>query len=139
MKRTHTDFNRYDLPPTHDARLESESFCGERAARVSDHRPFGHIEKEIIMIQKLTLVAMTLFMALPALASDGAAGGSMALGIMMGVAVLGGALGQGKAAAAAFEAIARNPKADIFVPFILGLALIESLVIYALVVAFVKF
>ena len=40
--------------------------------------------------------------------------------------------------AAALEGIARNPGArgDVFVPFILGLALIESLVIYALLIAF---
>ncbi|MBI2646392.1 MAG: ATP synthase F0 subunit C, partial [Deltaproteobacteria bacterium] len=46
--------------------------------------------------------------------------------------------GQGKAAASALEGIARNPGASdkIFVPMIIGLALIESLVIYALVIAF---
>ena len=40
---------------------------------------------------------------------------------------------------AALEGIARNPGAadKIFTPMILGLALIESLVIYALVIAFV--
>ena len=54
------------------------------------------------------------------------------------VAAFAGALGQAKAAAAALEGIARNPGArgDVFVPFILGLALIESLVIYALLIAF---
>ena len=53
------------------------------------------------------------------------------------VAAFGGALGQGRAAAAALEGIARNPGASgkLFTPMILGLALIESLVIYALVVA----
>ncbi|MHB1026025.1 MAG: ATP synthase F0 subunit C, partial [Desulfobacteria bacterium] len=37
------------------------------------------------------------------------------------------------------EGIARNPSAQnkIFIPMIVGLALIESLVIYALVIAFV--
>jgi F-type H+-transporting ATPase subunit c len=46
-------------------------------------------------------------------------------------------LGQGKTAAAALEGIARNPNASgkIFVPMIIGLALIESLVIYAFVIA----
>jgi F-type H+-transporting ATPase subunit c len=54
------------------------------------------------------------------------------------VAAAGGAVGQGKAAAAALDGIARNPGASgkLFVPMILGLALIESLVIYALVIAF---
>lgn len=58
-------------------------------------------------------------------------------GLAIGLAAFGGALGQGRAAAAALEGIARNPHAagKIFTPFILGLALIESLVIYALVVS----
>lgn len=58
--------------------------------------------------------------------------------LAIGVAAFGGALGQGRAAAAALEGIARNPNASgkIFVPMILGLALIESLVIYALLIAF---
>ena len=48
-------------------------------------------------------------------------------------------MGQGRAATAALDGIARNPGAadKIFTPMILGLALIESLVIYALVIAFV--
>ncbi len=67
-------------------------------------------------------------------------GGWIALscGLAIGLAALGGALGQGRTAAAALEGIARNPaSADrIFTPMILGLALIESLVIYALIIAF---
>ncbi len=64
---------------------------------------------------------------------------AMAQAIAIGVAAFGGALGQGNAARAALEGIARNPDASgrIFTPFILALALIESLVIYALVIAFV--
>jgi F-type H+-transporting ATPase subunit c len=60
-----------------------------------------------------------------------------AAGIGIGIAAFGGALGQGRAAAMALEGIARNPSASdkLFVPMILGLALIESLVIYALVIA----
>ena len=59
-------------------------------------------------------------------------------GLAIGIAAAGGALGQGRAAAAALEGIARNPSAadKLFTPMILGLALIESLVIYALVIAF---
>lgn len=58
-------------------------------------------------------------------------------GLAMALAVLGGALGQGRAAAAALEGIARNPGASgkITTPMILGLALIESLVLFALVVS----
>jgi F-type H+-transporting ATPase subunit c len=55
------------------------------------------------------------------------------------VAAFGGGLGQGRAVAAALEGIARNPSASdrIFTPMIIGLALIESLVIYGLVIAFI--
>ncbi len=59
-------------------------------------------------------------------------------GIAIGLAVLGGATGQGRAAAAALEGISRNPGAAprIQTPMILGLALIESLVLFAFVIAF---
>ena len=48
------------------------------------------------------------------------------------------ALGQGRAAAAALEGISRNPgaAARIQTPMILGLALIESLVLFAFLIAF---
>ncbi len=66
--------------------------------------------------------------------------GWIGLGAGLGIALaaLGGALAQGRAAAAALEGIARNPgSADkLFTPLILGLALIESLVIYALLITF---
>ena len=63
---------------------------------------------------------------------------AIAAGLGIGLAAFGGALGQGKAAAAALEGIARNPGAEakVFKPLILGLALIESLVIYALLISF---
>ena len=63
---------------------------------------------------------------------------AIAAGLGIGIAAFGGSLGQGRAAAAALEGIARNPNAydKLFTPMILGLALIESLVIYALVIAF---
>ena len=63
----------------------------------------------------------------------------IAIGFAVPVAVLSGALGQGKAAAAALEAIARQPEAagKIQTAMIIGLALIESLVIYAFVIALI--
>jgi F-type H+-transporting ATPase subunit c len=63
---------------------------------------------------------------------------ALASGLGIALAAFGGALGQGKAAAAALEGIARNPSAyqRVFTPMILSLALIESLVIYALVISF---
>jgi len=62
---------------------------------------------------------------------------ALAAGLAISIAALGGSLGQGRTAAAALDGIARNPGAagKIFVPMILGLALIESLVIYAFVIA----
>jgi F-type H+-transporting ATPase subunit c len=64
---------------------------------------------------------------------------AMAAGLAIGIAALGGGIGQGRAAAAALDGIARNPGAasKITGPMILGLALIESLVIYALIIAFI--
>jgi F-type H+-transporting ATPase subunit c len=63
---------------------------------------------------------------------------ALAAGLGIGIAAFGGALGQGRAAAAALDGIARNPTAadKLFTPMILGLALIESLVIYALIISF---
>jgi len=63
---------------------------------------------------------------------------ALAAGLGLGIAALGGALGQGRAAATALDGIARNPGAadKIRGPMILGLALIESLVIYSLIIAF---
>jgi F-type H+-transporting ATPase subunit c len=62
----------------------------------------------------------------------------IAAGIGFAIAVLGGALGQSRVAAAACEGTARNPGASarIQTMMILGLALIESLVLFALVVVF---
>lgn len=69
---------------------------------------------------------------------DARSWGLCAAGLGIALAAFGGALGQGRAAAAALEGIARNPNASgkLFVPMILGLALIESLVIYALIISF---
>ena len=96
----------------------------------------------------LASMATTLLVGATAFAQDAAAAGSnqydanmwyaLGAGLAIGVAAFGGSLGQGRAAAAALEGIARNPNASgkIFVPMILGLALIESLVIYALLISF---
>lgn len=66
--------------------------------------------------------------------------GLLALGVALGlpIAVIGAGLGQGKAAAAALEGVARQPDAagKIQTMMIIALALIESLVIYALLMFF---
>jgi len=64
---------------------------------------------------------------------------AIATGLAVSLAALGGSLGQGRAVAAALEATARQPEAGgrLFTIMILGLAFIESLTIYALVISFV--
>ncbi len=61
----------------------------------------------------------------------------LACGLAIGIAALGGGVGQGIAISKGLEGIARNPEAQpkIFIAMIVGLALIESLVIYALVIS----
>ena len=65
---------------------------------------------------------------------------SLAAGIGLGLAAFGGAIGQGLAAFAALSGIARNPgaKSEVQTPMIIAFALIESLVIYALIIALMK-
>jgi F-type H+-transporting ATPase subunit c len=60
--------------------------------------------------------------------------------LALGVAAAGCGLGQGKATAAACESTARNPGAagPIRNAFIIGVALIESLVLYALLIVLIK-
>jgi len=66
---------------------------------------------------------------------------AIAAGLGLGIAALGGAIGQGKAVASALDGIGRNPGASgkILTPMIIGLAMIESLVIYSLVVSLLLF
>jgi F-type H+-transporting ATPase subunit c len=80
-------------------------------------------------------------------AAGGAADGGLVqwsiitAGFALAIAAAGGAIGQGRAIASAAEAIARNPGAvgDIRGVLILGLVLIESLVIYVLLVTLILF
>jgi F-type H+-transporting ATPase subunit c len=64
--------------------------------------------------------------------------GAIGAAFVLGIAAAAGAIGQSRAIAAAVEGIARNPGAApaIRLAMIIGLALIESLVIYALLIAF---
>lgn len=63
---------------------------------------------------------------------------ALAIGLGTGIAALGCGIGQGNAVRGALEGVARQPEArgTIMTFLILGLALIESLTIYALVLAF---
>ena len=62
-------------------------------------------------------------------------------GFALAIAAAGAAIGQGMAVASATEAIARNPGAvgEIRGSLILGLVLIESLVIYVLLISLILF
>jgi F-type H+-transporting ATPase subunit c len=89
--------------------------------------------------------------AIPAMAQAGGANAAdnaqtveayqaIAAGIGFGIAAGLGGLGQGKIGAAAVEGAARNPGAagTVQTMMIIGLALIESLVLLALVIVFAK-
>jgi F-type H+-transporting ATPase subunit c len=86
--------------------------------------------------------AMTVFAQTPDThAGDNGVGlKAIAAGVGFAIAVVGGALGQSRIGAAACEGAARNPgaAAKIQTMMILGLALIESLVLFALLVVFAK-
>ena len=62
---------------------------------------------------------------------------AIAAGFVMGIAALGGALGQGKIAGAACEGMARNPGAAgaVRAAMILGLVFVETLSLFTFVVA----
>lgn len=99
--------------------------------------------KKVLFVQALLLALFSLVAPVALAQEEGLAPEvktfvALAAGFGIAIASFGGALGQGRVGAATMEGIARNPGAAgaMFVPFILGLALIESLVIYTLIIAF---
>jgi len=106
------------------------------------------ISKSFVSLFALGVAAAVVLTASPAFAqamdaarADRDKWRGLAAALAIGLSALGGAIGQGRAAGSALEGIARNPQASgkIFVPMIVGLALIESLVIYGLLIAFQLF
>jgi F-type H+-transporting ATPase subunit c len=97
-------------------------------------------------MKKLQYVFMTLSVlcfALPAMAQNGSAPVNLVpIGAGIGMAIAAGlcGLGQGRATASATEALARNPgaRAGIQLLLVLGLAFIESLTLFTLVIIFAK-
>lgn len=95
-------------------------------------------------LSRLFMFLSALSFAVPAFAQGGASEGvnwvAIAAGFSMAFASGICALAQGKATAAAAEGLARNPAArpGIQLALILGLALIESLALYTLVIIFAK-
>ena len=92
----------------------------------------------IVFLCGLVLTGSPSFAAETAAAAGSGGLIGIGAGLGIGIAALGVGLGQGRATAAAMESIGRNPNsADrIFVPMIIGLALMEALCLYALVIAF---
>ena len=103
------------------------------------------------MIRRFGLVLsaasmMLLASPLMAMAQEAAGGASplragliaLAANIGIGIAAFGSAIGQGQMVASAMESIGRNPNAAdrIQTPMIIGIAFMEALAIYALVIAF---
>jgi len=103
--------------------------------------------KSMKIVSKVWLLLLALpatsFAAAPGSASGGAAiffsAVVISAGFGLAIAALGGSLGQGNLASKAMEAIARQPEAAgrIQTAMLLGLAFVESLVIYVLLVAFI--
>jgi F-type H+-transporting ATPase subunit c len=109
------------------------------------------------MLKKgLAVLAIVAILGMPALAAEAAAkettaqgtpapgntGSAQSLGLALGlglaIAAFGGALGQSNAIAKAVDAVARQPEAGARIQgmMIIGLALIETLVIYMLLICF---
>ena len=99
-------------------------------------------------IKVLALVALFLLVACMPVLAQGPSGTGMTdnglkfVGAAIGMAIASGlcGLGQGKAVSSAAEAVARNPgaRAGIQTVLVLGLAFIESLAIFTLLIIFVK-
>jgi F-type H+-transporting ATPase subunit c len=104
----------------------------------------------VFSMKKFATVLALVLAAAPAFAQDAAATAvhssaasalgyiAIGIGIMMGLAALGGTLGQSKAAASALDGIARNPAASgkFTGPLILSLAFMESLVLFVFLISF---
>jgi F-type H+-transporting ATPase subunit c len=122
----------------------------EGVSSVNVNHPLATIHKEKHMRKTMfvffALLAISM-MAMPAYAQGGSAAASgsanwVAIASGFGIAIAAGlaGLGQGRVGAAACEAMARNPAARpaIQLALILGLAFIESLVLFTLVIIFAK-
>jgi F-type H+-transporting ATPase subunit c len=105
------------------------------------------MRRNLKVLSTLLFATVCFFASSAAFAADaaGTGGGSgsremglaIGAGLAIGLAALGGGLGQGRAASAALEGISRNPQASgkIFTPMIIALALTESLVLLAWLIA----
>lgn len=99
-----------------------------------------------IIIAGLVMLAVTLLAGVVFAAEDVPAGRAsilqyavLAAGLAIGLGAIGSGIGMGTAIGGACEGTSRNPEAGgrIMTTMIIGLAMIESLTIYALVIAIV--
>ena len=106
------------------------------------------VSRRLLTVLMMTMAAVTVVTPLHAQEAAAAAPGSdvvrwsiVTAGFALAIAAAFGALGQGRSIAAAVEGIARNPSAagEIRGNLILGLVLIESLVIYVLLISLILF
>jgi F-type H+-transporting ATPase subunit c len=98
----------------------------------------------LVLTLSLVLVAAAAIAAegaaAPAAAPAGGLTAAVAALFAIAIAAFGGSIGMGLSISRAVEGIARNPEASgkIMTTMIIGLALIESLAIYTLVIIFIK-
>jgi F-type H+-transporting ATPase subunit c len=107
------------------------------------------VSRRFLMAVTMMVVAVGLISPLHAQEAAAAAAGRVEIirwsiitaGFALAIAAAFGALGQSRAIASAVEGIARNPSAagEIRGNLILGLVLIESLVIYVLLISLILF
>ena len=102
------------------------------------------LKKGLAVLAIVALLGMPAFADAPAKETAAQAGSGssymlgLALGLGLAIAAFGGALGQSNAIAKAVDAVARQPEAGARIQgmMIIGLALIETLVIYMLLICF---
>ena len=100
------------------------------------------MKRSLIMFWGAILSTLPAFAEEAVKAADAAGGNSglyaIGAGLGLAIAALGGSLGQGKIGAAAMDGIARNPQArqSVFIPMILALVFVETLVLFTFAVAF---
>ena len=101
-----------------------------------------------VLTMAAAVAVMVLGSPLLAMAQGAASGGETGLraglialgaGLAMGIAALGCGMGQGRLAASAMESLGRNPNSEpqIRTWMIVGLAFVESLSLYALLIAYI--
>lgn len=88
-------------------------------------------------LRTVALFALSSSVALASDITDANIGLGIGAGLAVGLAALGGGIGQGRSASAALEGMARNPQAagTLQTPMILALVFTETLTLFSLVIA----